>query len=90
MGSFLSFANVFLGKAHSKAIVAYNTTASLLPVSIVKDLFAQNKAFEQRAYINSIFYFVKMFPKEAGPLSTMEENRLNEFVANCDLKELQQ
>jgi hypothetical protein len=45
-------------------------------------LMESNFEFREKIYRNSLFNSIKLFPKEAGILSTFEENKLNSIVMN--------
>lgn len=87
MGAFLSFANcVNENNTRSVSTATAETSCTLygIPFAIIKGIMSQNKVFEKKVYLYSMIYFVRIYPSKAGVLGNLEENRLNEYVANSE------
>ena len=87
MGAFLSFANCVNetnSRSVSTATAETNCTLYGIPFSIIKGIMTQNKVFEKKVYLYSMIYFVRIYPDKAGPLRSLEENHLNEYVINSE------
>ncbi|CAD8098564.1 unnamed protein product [Paramecium primaurelia] len=81
LGSLLSYANLIGdGKCMTTARAASETVLHSLNLNVLRQLMQKSELFEQKIYINSIEYLIKLFESQAGPLGQMEAKRLGQFL----------
>ena len=44
----------------------------------------ENRSFEEKIYLKSMVYFVRIYADKAGPLKNLEENKLNGYCSNAE------
>ncbi|CAD8090636.1 unnamed protein product [Paramecium primaurelia] len=81
LGSLLSYVNLIGdGKCMTTSRAASETVLHSLNLNVLKSLMQKSEAFEQKIYVNSIEYLIKLYQSQAGPLGQMEQKRLNLFL----------
>ncbi|EGR27161.1 sodium hydrogen exchanger family protein, putative [Ichthyophthirius multifiliis] len=93
IGGFLSFANCVSETdevSSSTAVAVTSVKTNCIPFSIIKQIMKQNRVFEQKMYMKSMIYFVRINPENAGPLKVLNENNLNDYCEHAEFFSLVQ
>ncbi|EGR34487.1 sodium hydrogen exchanger family protein, putative [Ichthyophthirius multifiliis] len=87
IGGILSYAHCVSDSDQKSVCTAKALThvkCNYIPFGIFKEIMRNNRSFEQRVFMKSIIYFVKINPDKAGPLKNLNENNLNDYCENAE------
>jgi hypothetical protein len=93
LGAIMSYANSISINSKSLSTCRALTDCSLNAIKLdtFKQIMEENSEFEQRVYLNSVYYLAHIYSERAGPLTSVDERRLTEFLRqNSSFNRLEQ